>query len=369
VLEQIPLPGSAVEAGAPVSVTIANLPGVIESPETVAGIPSEPKRFPWYMYFVAGILLLLGISLVFLRAAKRKKPSDDKHPQESVDGKKIAAKSALHFKTFPDIGRQYIETTGVLILREEEKRTAETADFAPAGEAGSPEEVDAEDIQKLGAQITNLLKSSSIKTFGDLRKALKFKLQLKAFPDMGRQYLKAKAPLVLEEISGFHTEPDTPESVAVSRPGDATEIGDPGKIASEIEEILRTANITTFAQLAAALKLKFKMGLKAFPDAGEQSIRVKGSLIAKDNLKRIEGIGPKISQLLYDSGIMSFTQLAATDADDLRKILDKAGLPYTDPSTWPEQAKLAAEGRWKALTTLQKELKGGRESTKSKVKI
>ena len=33
-----------------------------------------------------------------------------------------------------------------------------------------------------------------------------------------------------------------------------------------------------------------------------------------------------------------------------------------DPSTWPEQASLAAAGEWDALQALQDELKGGRRN-------
>ncbi|MBL7064715.1 MAG: DUF4332 domain-containing protein [Anaerolineae bacterium] len=80
-----------------------------------------------------------------------------------------------------------------------------------------------------------------------------------------------------------------------------------------------------------------------------------------DDLKRIEGIGPKISGVLQAAGITTFAQLAATDVSRLRQILTEAGLAaLADPSTWPEQAGLAAAGKWDALEVLQDELKGGR---------
>jgi predicted flap endonuclease-1-like 5' DNA nuclease len=83
----------------------------------------------------------------------------------------------------------------------------------------------------------------------------------------------------------------------------------------------------------------------------------------EDDLKRIEGIGPKISGVLKEAGIRSFGQLAATDAEALRQLLQEAdpNLPrLADPTTWPSQAGLAAEGRWEELKALQAELKGGR---------
>ena len=80
-----------------------------------------------------------------------------------------------------------------------------------------------------------------------------------------------------------------------------------------------------------------------------------------DNLRRIEGIGPKISSVFQATGITTFAQLAATDVSQLRQILTEAGLAaLADPSTWPEQAGLADAGKWDALEVLQDELKGGR---------
>ncbi len=79
-----------------------------------------------------------------------------------------------------------------------------------------------------------------------------------------------------------------------------------------------------------------------------------------DDLKRIEGIGPKISSLLQAAGITTFNQLATTEVDRLQAILDEAKLRLANPDTWPEQARLAAAGDWEALEKLQDELKGGR---------
>ena len=79
-----------------------------------------------------------------------------------------------------------------------------------------------------------------------------------------------------------------------------------------------------------------------------------------DDLRRIEGIGPKISGVLQEAGIMTFAQLAKADASTLQQILDQAGIRLADPETWPEQARLAAAGEWDALQKLQDELKGGR---------
>ena len=84
---------------------------------------------------------------------------------------------------------------------------------------------------------------------------------------------------------------------------------------------------------------------------------------APDDLKKIEGIGPKISGVLNAAGIFTFAQLAETTADRVREILaaeDPRLARLADPTTWAEQAKLAAAGKWDELAVLQDELKGGR---------
>lgn len=84
------------------------------------------------------------------------------------------------------------------------------------------------------------------------------------------------------------------------------------------------------------------------------------SQAAEDDLEIIEGIGPKISSILKEAGIFTFAQLAKEEPANLKHILEKAGLRLGDPTTWPEQAKLAAEGNLEGLQKLQETLKGGR---------
>lgn len=83
----------------------------------------------------------------------------------------------------------------------------------------------------------------------------------------------------------------------------------------------------------------------------------------RDDLKRIEGIGPKIESLLNDAAIHTFAQLAAADVDRLQQILAGAGDRYrmANPHSWPQQAQLAADGQWDELQALQDQLQGGRQ--------
>jgi len=84
-----------------------------------------------------------------------------------------------------------------------------------------------------------------------------------------------------------------------------------------------------------------------------------------DDLTKIEGIGPKISGVLKEAGLMTFAQLSQTEPARIKQILNDANLRRLhDPTTWPEQAQLAAQGQWDALEKLQDELKGGRRVEK-----
>ncbi|MEO0330581.1 MAG: helix-hairpin-helix domain-containing protein [Bacteroidota bacterium] len=83
-----------------------------------------------------------------------------------------------------------------------------------------------------------------------------------------------------------------------------------------------------------------------------------------DNLKIVEGIGPKIERMLNSEGIYTFAQLASADRERLRNIMAAEGpkfLAVHDPTTWPKQAKLAAEESWEDLEAYKGRLKGGRE--------
>ncbi|HOY18526.1 MAG TPA: helix-hairpin-helix domain-containing protein [Haliscomenobacter sp.] len=89
------------------------------------------------------------------------------------------------------------------------------------------------------------------------------------------------------------------------------------------------------------------------------------AVFGSDNLQIIEGIGPKVSELLASNGISTWADLASKSPDEIQPILEAAGSAYKmmDPSSWPQQAKLAAEGQWTALIEYQKFLDGGKETT------
>jgi ribosomal protein L30 len=82
-----------------------------------------------------------------------------------------------------------------------------------------------------------------------------------------------------------------------------------------------------------------------------------------DDLELIEGIGPKIAAVLKAAGIVTFADLAAADASRLAEILQQEpNLRLADSTTWPEQAALAAAGKWDEFKALTEQLKGGRRA-------
>ena len=79
----------------------------------------------------------------------------------------------------------------------------------------------------------------------------------------------------------------------------------------------------------------------------------------KDDLKKIEGIGPKIAQTLIDAGIATFADLAQAKPAQISEII--AGVRGNHvPDTWPKQAELAADGKWDELKEWQDKLDGGK---------
>ncbi len=103
-------------------------------------------------------------------------------------------------------------------------------------------------------------------------------------------------------------------------------------------------------------------GWKRGPAINLPAARSAGIQIQReDDFTAIEGVGPKISELIHADGIHSFRQLSETDPATIQKILDKAGANFqmANPGTWPDQANLAAGNRWPALKALQDILDGG----------
>ena len=102
------------------------------------------------------------------------------------------------------------------------------------------------------------------------------------------------------------------------------------------------------------------------PDEERKAEARPAKAVVADDLTKIEGIGPKVSETLIEAGISTFAALSSTTVEDIEKILTNAGLKMMDATTWPRQAELAAKGDWEALQKLQDELSGGRKVSAAK---
>ena len=159
-----------------------------------------------------------------------------------------------------------------------------------------------------------------------------------------------------------------------------------GKSVSELREVLDKGGISTKindpktwpeqARLADNDKWEELVKYQKFLDTGTENkgdfetpakaekmyLKIIGFAGAKsDDLKVVEGIGPKIEGLLKDGGINDWAALAAATEDRLREILAAAGKRYqlANPATWSKQAELAAAGKWEELKEYQDFLSGG----------
>lgn len=84
---------------------------------------------------------------------------------------------------------------------------------------------------------------------------------------------------------------------------------------------------------------------------------------SSDDLTKIEGIGPKAAEALTNAGMATFAALAKGDADKIKEVLTEASsrMAHLDPTSWPKQAQMAADGNWDELKEWQDNVKGGVE--------
>ncbi len=57
-----------------------------------------------------------------------------------------------------------------------------------------------------------------------------------------------------------------------------------------------------------------------------------------DDLKQIFGITKKVEEALFEAGIYSYKQLAATNTTRLDEIMEENGIKKVETSEWPREA-------------------------------
>lgn len=167
------------------------------------------------------------------------------------------------------------------------------------------------------------------------------------------------AVLEREDRPPFASPPDELESVPRTSLGEvrasASEPREMGfvDLRTEIDERGRMSSDEPAAGQSAPAEVELDL-------TGGRSVL--GFNIRLDDLKVVEGIGPKIEELLQSEGIDTWQKLGTIDPAQLTGILREAGSRFQmhDPGTWPQQAALLATGRWEEFRELTDELVGGR---------
>lgn len=131
----------------------------------------------------------------------------------------------------------------------------------------------------------------------------------------------------------------------------------PFNVSSEVavEANVKSQKVTVVASSPVAVEV--------VAEVTEVAPKAKKAKAEGDDLKKIEGIGPKIAEIFNNEGIMTFAQLAETSTEKMQEILNAAGSRYAshNPGTWAKQAAMAAAGQWDELKVWQAEMDGGKE--------
>lgn len=122
-----------------------------------------------------------------------------------------------------------------------------------------------------------------------------------------------------------------------------------------------SAQISSLSGELEGLKLSASTPVD-LPFDADLAASVFGKKIKQDDLKIVEGIGPKIEELFHAAGIKTWKSLSEASFETCRAILDGGGEHYQvhDPATWPKQSLLAYEGKWAELKAWQDVLDGGK---------
>ncbi len=107
---------------------------------------------------------------------------------------------------------------------------------------------------------------------------------------------------------------------------------------------------------------KTEPAVVSLPFSAQAALIALGKKVKQDDLKVIEGIGPKIEQLFNSNGIKTWKELSEVPVAKCQQVLDSGGEAYKihDPASWPMQAKMCYEGKWKELALWQEEHKHGK---------
>ena len=106
--------------------------------------------------------------------------------------------------------------------------------------------------------------------------------------------------------------------------------------------------------------------IEVIPAGSAESGAIRVLASGQDDLIRIEGIGPVIDTALRTAGITTFAELSQSADERLRNALEAAGLRFAPSlATWAEQARLLADGDEAAFAKYTEFLVAGRDPSKA----
>ena len=259
------------------------------------------------------------------KAAKTTTRSKATTKQKSTKKGKAATTVAKPKKT----ATKSSKTTKSKLSKASTKKTARTV---KASKFSNVKEGDLTTIEGIGPKAAALLKRKGIKNFTDLAAMT---------PGQLKELLSSQKGL-------SHIDPSTWTRQA--------------KLASG-GHWTRLANLQDELQGGKAIKKSTKRKTKSRTKSSKKStskaeplnIQV-NSKLKNTNYQLIEGVGPKMNQLLIKEGIKSWTELASYSPGEIRGLLDKHGDKYKilDVRTWSKQASYASKGQWEKLIQYQK---------------
>jgi len=135
------------------------------------------------------------------------------------------------------------------------------------------------------------------------------------------------------------------------------------EIADAVEEVAKEKEAEAEEEAPAEEAKETEKAEQEEAKAEAEPKKKKVKKVKADDLKIIEGVGPKIESLMKEAGFEDLRAVANASVDDLKKVLEDAGSRYQmhDPTTWPKQAELAADEKWEELRDYQDYLDGGKE--------
>ena len=165
---------------------------------------------------------------------------------------------------------------------------------------------------------------------------------------------------VIEEAEVVEEAVDQVEEVVEETVEEVAEAAE--EVAEEVEEAVEEVVEEAAPEVEAAVE---EVVEEAAPEVVEEAPaeEAPAAEVEADDLTKIEGIGPKIKELLINGGLPTFAAVAAATPEQIKEILTNAGARYArhNPGTWPKQAEMAAAGQWDELKKWQDELDGGKE--------